>query len=141
MSEFRKLGRMRVVLDTNVLISATQWPSSAARKAVRRMYIDGTGMFVSADILEEFGEVLLRDFGYNEEQAGVIISRVLGLVHVIGTTSGPPIVPEDPDDDKIVHCAVACDADAILTYDRHLLKLKRYGKTRIVKPEEMMAIR
>ena len=49
---------MRVVLDTNVLISSTQWPGSAARKVLGQLHEQKAEMFTSAVILEEFKESL-----------------------------------------------------------------------------------
>lgn len=129
---------MRVVLDTNVLISATQWPDSVAQKVLQRIYNEKAEVFTSAEILEEYTEVLIRDFDYQEEQLGAIMSRVLALVQIVEIKSSVQIVLEDPDDDKVINCALDCNAEAILTYDRHLLKLGQFEKIRIVPPEAFM---
>jgi len=130
--------RVRVVLDTNVLISATQWPDSVAQKVLQRIYNEKAEVFTSAEILEEYTEVLIRDFDYQEEQLGAIMSRVLALVQIVEIKSSVQIVLEDPDDDKVINCALDCNAEAILTYDRHLLKLGQFEKIRIVPPEAFM---
>jgi len=129
---------VRVVLDTNVLISATQWPDSVAQKVLQRIYNEKAEVFTSAEILEEYTEVLIRDFDYQEEQLGAIMSRVLALVQIVEIKSSVQIVLEDPDDDKVINCALDCNAEAILTYDRHLLKLGQFEKIRIVPPEAFM---
>jgi len=126
---------MRVVLDTNVLISATQWPDSAARKVLRRLYSEGVKIFTSAEILAELAKVLIRDFDYDEEQVGALLSRLLAFVHIVKVSRNVKVVVEDPEDDKVINCALDCGADVILTYDRHLLKLNWYEKIKIVKPE------
>ncbi len=132
------MKRVRVVLDTNVLISATQWPDSVAQKVLQRIYNEKAEVFTSAEILEEYTEVLIRDFDYQEEQLGAIMSRVLALVQIVEIKSSVQIVLEDPDDDKVINCALDCNAEAILTYDRHLLKLGQFEKIRIVPPEAFM---
>ncbi len=126
---------MRVVLDTNILISATQWTGSVAQRVLRQLHESQAELFVSTPILEEFNEVLQRDFDYSDEEAGFIIGRVLELVHVTQARSALRVVTDDPDDDKIIDCAVDCNADVILTYDRHLLKIGQYENIRIIRPE------
>ena len=48
------------------------------------------------------------------------------------------IVKDDPDDNKVIECAIESSSDYILTYDRHLLKLKEYKGIKILKPEEIL---
>ena len=45
-------------------------------------------------------------------------------------------VKEDPDDDKIIECAIESNSEYILTYDNHLLKIKEYKGVKILRPEE-----
>ncbi|MBI5389261.1 hypothetical protein HZB01_02675 [Candidatus Woesearchaeota archaeon] len=51
-----------------------------------------------------------------------------------------PVVKEDPDDDMIIACAVASKSQFIITYDKHLLKLKEHKGIKIIKPEEARLI-
>ncbi len=48
------------------------------------------------------------------------------------------IIKEDPDDNKFIEAAIAGKADLIVSQDRHLLKLKNYGKIKIITPEEFL---
>jgi len=50
------------------------------------------------------------------------------------------VVTEDPADDRILECAVAAGSEYIVTGDRHLLKMGRYGEAKIVKPTEFLEI-
>jgi predicted nucleic acid-binding protein len=52
----------------------------------------------------------------------------------------PNVVKADPDDDKIVECAVAARSDYIVTGDKHLLMLGSYRGTRIAKAAEFLAL-
>jgi predicted nucleic acid-binding protein len=45
---------------------------------------------------------------------------------------------DDPDDNKIIECALAAGADAIVTGDKHLLRLGQYGGIRIVRVREFL---
>lgn len=108
---------MRVVLDTNVLVSATQWPDSSAVKVVRRLREKGASLFVSGSILEEFQDVLVRDFDYTDSEAAHVIQLVLFLASVVNVTTVVQVVRDDPDDDKVLACAVDCRATHVLTYE------------------------
>jgi predicted nucleic acid-binding protein len=55
----------------------------------------------------------------------------------------PPItgaVARDPDDDKIIACAAAAGAEYLVSRDRDLLTLGRYGEIKIVSPEALLRI-
>jgi predicted nucleic acid-binding protein len=49
-------------------------------------------------------------------------------------------VPRDPDDDKIVACAVAAGVDYLVTRDRDLLSLGTYVGVAIIAPEEFLHV-
>ena len=50
-------------------------------------------------------------------------------------------VRDDPDDDRILECALASDADFVVSGDRHLLALRRYKSISIVSPREFAGLR
>lgn len=50
-----------------------------------------------------------------------------------------PTVPGDPDDDQVIACALAADAELIVSGDAHLLNLKRYQSMRIVSATEALS--
>ena len=51
------------------------------------------------------------------------------------------IVKEDPDDNRVLECALASKSEYILTYDNHLLNLKEFRNIKIIKPEELKTIK
>ena len=59
---------MKVTVDTNFLISATQWDYSVAHKLLKKLILLDAEIFTTQDILDETAEVLERDFGYNKEE-------------------------------------------------------------------------
>ena len=92
------------------------------------------------DIIEEFSEVLKRDFKYNDEEINTITSDILSLVKLIIPTKNVDVVKEDLEDNKIIECALESKSDYIITYDLHLLKLKEYRSIKIVKPEDFLKL-
>ena len=129
---------MRVVFDTNALLSATLWSGSSAQKLLFRLIRRGDTVFSSKEILEEYQRVLRRDFEYSEKEMGHIISRLLAFIVVVNPLIRVKIVETDPKDDMIIECALAARAEFIVTYDRHLLSIRRHKYIEILKPEELI---
>src|SRR3989344_7291339 len=115
---------MIVTVDTNFLISATQWSYSVAHKLLLKLIEKDVDIYTTTDIIEEFSNVLKRDFNYNEEEISNIADEVLFLVKLIMPAKKLDVVKEDPDDNKIIECAFESKSDYIITYDIYLLKLK-----------------
>jgi putative PIN family toxin of toxin-antitoxin system len=129
---------MRIVLDTNILISATMWDNSVSNKLLRILAEKDIEFFTSYDILEEYRKVLRRDFKYEEESINKIILELLSYIQVIEPQRKIEIVKGDPDDNKIIECALESGSDYILTYDKHLLTLEEFEEIKILKPEDFL---
>lgn len=93
-------------------------------------------IFSSQEIIEEYKEILARDFDYGEQEIGEILERVLQFVNIVIPNIKVEVVKEDSDDNKIIECAFESNTEYILSYDKHLLKLKEYQGIKIVRPEE-----
>ena len=129
---------MRVTVDTNFLISATQWDYSVAHKLLKKFILSDAKIFTTQDILDETAEVLERDFKYSKSEAKKIIETILLFADLIEPKQKVDVIKDDPDDNKVVECAIESSSDYIITYDKHLLKLKEYKRIKIVKPEELL---
>ncbi|PIN93488.1 putative toxin-antitoxin system toxin component, PIN family [Candidatus Pacearchaeota archaeon CG10_big_fil_rev_8_21_14_0_10_31_24] len=129
---------MKITLDTNFLISSTQWKNSVAHKILIKLIRNNYELFTTEEILTEFSEVLARDFEYENNEIEKILTNVLGFVKIIKPNIKIEVVKEDPDDDKIIECAISSSSDYIITYDKHLLNLKEYEEIKIITPEEAM---
>ncbi len=128
---------MRIVLDTNVLISATIWSNSVAFKRIRDLDERNVSMFVSTKILAEFQNVLRRDFDFQDERIGEVTAMMMDVAELANGKAVVVEVKDDPDDDKNLECAAAGQATHILAYDRHLLKLKEFRGIQILRPEDL----
>jgi len=131
---------MKITADTNFLVSATQWDNSVAHKLLIKLIEINAEVFTTKEILGEFSEVLQRDFKYSEEEADKIIEKILSFIILIEPKIKADVVKEDPDDNIIIECALESKSKYIITYDRHLLKIKDYQGIEIIKPEEAMKI-
>ena len=129
---------MKITADTNFLVSATQWDNSVAHKLLLKLIETNAEIFTTKGILDEFAEVLQRDFEYSEEETNEIIEKVMGFVILVESKEKLDIVKDDPNDNKILECAIASKSEYILTYDNHLLRLKEFRGIKILKPEEII---
>ncbi len=131
---------MKVTVDTNFLISATQWDYSVAHKLLKKLILSDTEIFTTQNILDETAEVLERDFEYNKNEAKNIVGKILLFAKLIEPKQKIAVIKDDPDDNKIIECAIESSSDYIITYDKHLLKLKEYKGIKIITPEEFNKI-
>ena len=123
---------MRVVVDTNVLVSAVL--RGRTPKEVIQFIIDtpDCDWLVSKEILEEYKQVLSRPkFKLTPEiinQWWFVLDTVTRVVEVTNVVD----FPRDRKDAKFLACALATDADFLLTGDRDFEEAKNLGKTRII---------
>ena len=61
---------------------------------------------------------------------------VLQFLTLVNPIKRIEIVKEDPEDNKIIECALESGAGYILSYDKHLLNLREFKGIKIIRPEE-----
>ena len=123
---------MRVVLDTNVIISALNFPGNerlVLELALRVRF----EFFLSLFILEEVAGVLVRKFGWDEERT----AQAIRVIENAATIMEPPrlleLIGGGHANNRVLDCTVAASADYLVTGDRrHLLPLGEHHGTRIV---------
>lgn len=134
MSSAPVADRLKVVFDTNVYISAFQYPKGRTVVLWNAALAGRFRLLVSPAIIQEMAEVLRADFKWSEDRvqdAVRIVARVAAKGIVIPHTK-VSVVTADPDDDRILECAVDGKADPVVSNDRHLLNLKAYADIPIV---------
>ena len=127
---------MKVTVDTNFLISATQWDYSVSHRLLLRLIEKDVKIYTTSEILNEFTEVLKRDFKYNADEIIAIIGKMFSFVTLIIPKKQVNIIKNDPDDNKVIECALESNSKYIITYDKHLLNLKKYKAIDIITPEK-----
>jgi len=130
---------MKVVFDTNVLISSTLWQGSVSQKLLFKLIKENIKIYSSKEILLEYQKILKRDFNYSDKEISEIMDKILIFVTLVEPKEKVRIVKDDPEDDKIIETAIASFSDYILTYDKHLLKLKKFKNVKIIKPEKLIS--
>ncbi len=131
---------MKITIDTNFLISATQWDCSVSNKLLQKLIIKDVEIFTTKEILEEFANVLERDFLYGKEEIENILEKVFQFVTLVAPDIEVDIVKDDPDDNKIISCAIESHSEYILSYDKHILNIKEYNGIKMLTPEEFFKI-
>lgn len=129
---------MRVVVDTNVLISGVFFGGMPSR--ILEAWRDGSfEIVVSPEILEEYrrvGEKLAARF------AGVSLEPFLALLVMTAEVIEAPALPEqvsrDPEDDKFIACAVAGGCELVISGDKDLLEVSGFRGLKIVTPREFL---
>lgn len=133
---------MRLVLDTNVVLSALLW-RGAPHKLVAAGREKNVAFYTSAALLQELAGVLdRRQFAKILAASRITTAKVLheytGFVHVVKAPSlAEPVCP-DPDDDAVLACAVTARADLIVSGDSDLLDLKQHQGMPIIPPAEAL---
>lgn len=129
----------RVVLDTNVVVSALLFRGETSRlHALWKK--KAFSIAASKEIVAEYVRVLAYPkFKLTEgEIKGIIQEELLPFIEPIVVTGKFDGVCSDPDDDKFLACAHAAKADAIVSGDGHLLSLKKFKSCLIVTVEEFL---
>ncbi|MCH8003054.1 MAG: PIN domain-containing protein [Nanoarchaeota archaeon] len=97
-------------------------------------------VFITLEILKDVEKVMRRDFDEPEEMIKRQINLILTYAKIVAPKYIGNVVKEDPDDDMILRCSARINADYIVSGNKHLLKLKKFGNTKIVSPKEFMDI-
>jgi uncharacterized protein len=129
---------IRAVLDTNVLVSAFTRPRGLVASLWRAVQARRYRLLVSPALTHETARVLRKDFQWEERR---IIRRSKRLVRV-GELITPQVtldvIHNDPDDNRILECAVEGKADVIVSGDHHLRDLKSYRGIPVVRPIDFL---
>ena len=133
------MNKTIVVFDTNIFISAVFWNGNSY--ALVKMSINQEIIvFISAHIIEEIRNVLIRDFNLQKQEIDDVINAVLYFTHLVEPKEIVEVIKDDSADDRILECALACNANFIITYDKKILNLKSFRNINIVTPEEFIKI-
>ena len=122
---------LRVVIDTNVYISAIFW-GGKPRNIIDLGREGKIQIFTSEDIEQEILDKLITKFDLNSCDADKIMVDFSSFTKPIRVSRRIHVVKDDPDDDKFIECAVECSAEFIVSGDKHLLKKKKYKGIDIV---------
>lgn len=132
------MGKERLVLDTNILISALGWKGNP--RAIFQKILNGDfELLISSKQLKELMRVLdYPKFGFAEDKKSRFLSIILEAATLVEVRHKLNIIKEDPSDNMLLECALSGGADYLITGDRHLLKLKMLKNIKIITPKEFL---
>lgn len=128
---------IRVVADTNIYISALMFgglPGAFLDLAFK----GAVQLVISPILLDELDEKLRMKFSLSSNDADLVRQRLETTAHLVSTVSTLAVIKADPDDDRVLECAIAGHADYIVSGDRHLLKPSSYEAIPIVTVRHFM---
>ena len=123
---------MRVVLDTNVIVSGLNFPGN--ERLVLELALRGRfELYLSNFILDEVGGVLERKFDWNEERSAQALGALRNAASIIDPQRLPDVVQSGHPDNRILECVVAANAQYLVTGDRkHLMPLEKHHGANIL---------
>ena len=122
---------MKVVFDTNVFVSALTLPNGRGDQALRKIVEGEDSLALSKQILDELLSVLARKFARNREELARVAVFLSNLGEIVEPAESLTVLADEPDN-RIVECALAANAQLIVTGDRAMLALGEYQGIRIV---------
>ena len=133
------MKRLRIVLDTNVIISGILF--GGIPRSILDMLISGKhDFFLSMAIIEEIREVLNRPkFGFDNGNALMVVEELHSLCTIVKPVKSIKFIIDDPADNKILECAVAANAEIIISGDSHLLSVGSYKGIKILSPRQLIS--
>jgi len=136
---------MRIVLDTNVWLSAIFWQGEASQIVElaenKNFKLD---MVITKDILLEIRSVINREAKFQKflenrmENIRTILATILDLAVLVEPARKVNVIAADPNDNKILEAAIAGKVDYIISYDTHLTDLKKFEHTKILTPAQFI---
>jgi putative PIN family toxin of toxin-antitoxin system len=143
---------IRVVLDTNVFVSALLVPDSPPARILEFALEGILRLVMSPGIIKEIGSVfnyprLRKSMKKHRLTDAEVAETIFKILKIATITPGAEIAPgasQDPADDMVLSCAVEGQADFILSGDQDLIKLESYQLIKILTPAtflEMIAQR
>lgn len=139
---------MRIVLDTNVLVSAILSPHGKPARILRLVLEGKAVLILSRSVLAETERVLrypklrrlLKRKGISLKEVHEFLKKLTGIAVLAPDQTSVNAVSEDPSDNMFLACAVEGQADFIISGDQHLTALGTFQGIMIVDPAEFLRL-
>lgn len=133
-----RLLRPKVVLDTNILISALALFSESADQIIELARRGEIELYISKPILIEFKRVLTVKFRYSEHEANERLASIIRVATLVNPSERFSAIQNDESDNRILECAFAAKANFIVSGDKHLKTLREFKSIKILPPSEFI---
>lgn len=132
----------RVVLDTNVLISALLQPAGSPRAAVNKVKSANGVLLFSDETFDELTTRLFRpkfDVYVSRRHRTVFLAQLETVSEWVAIT-GAKLGCRDGDDDKVLETALTGNADCLVTGDRDLLDMSPFHGIPVLTPADFLEL-
>lgn len=130
----------KVILDTNVLISAALTPGNArtiVTWASKRQVL----VYTSLDLTDELARVLGKKIGFETLKVQAIMRSFYKTIYrTVYPEERLDVIADDPTDNRVLEAALAADANYIISGDKHLLNLGKYRSIKIMAPGDFVQL-
>jgi uncharacterized protein len=127
----------RATADSNIWVSGLNWYGKPHE--LLNLARDGTvELAISDAILDEFSRILHDKLEWSDDRLNSMRAEVATFTKRVSSTETLDVVKADPDDNRILECAVAAGSDVIVTGDAHLLQLGAYRGIKIMKVADFL---
>lgn len=135
---------LRIVLDTNVIVSAIISPYGAPRQIFEAWRQHRFDLLISEAIIAEVARVLRyprlqENFRLVEADIQIVLDSLLNDAYLLEDLYEVRR-SRDPDDNVFLACALEGKADYLVSGDAHLLEIKYYYGTQIINPHQMLVL-
>lgn len=144
-----KLGqiksKMKVVLDTNIWLSAIFWKGEAS-KIIENCERNNILIIITEQILSEIldvlnkGEKFQKFINSRNQEIEDLIRTILKIAILKESKIKLEIVKEDPKDNIILEAALAGKVDYIISYDKHILNMLEFRRIKILNPKGFLKL-
>jgi putative PIN family toxin of toxin-antitoxin system len=137
---------MNLVLDTNVWLSAIFWDGEANKLIERVLSDNKIKIFISREIISEINEILNREekfdrfFEDKRKDIEDLIRVILSKCELIEVNSEFDVIKQHKSDNIFLELANDCNANYIISYNKHLLNLIEFKQIRILSPTDFLKI-
>lgn len=130
---------MRIVLDTNIIVSGLLVPEGTCGKVLRLLERPDVIALTSPSLLEELSTTLQRKIRYTQRDASRVVQEIQRIAVVVLPVTHVDVITTDPTDNRVLECAVDGDADAIVEGDKkHLLSLRHFRGIPLITAAEFL---
>ena len=127
----------RATADSNIWVSGLNWYGKPHE--LLNLARDGTiELAISDAILDEFSRILHDKLEWSDDRLNSMRAEVAAFTKRVSSTETLDVVKADPDDNRILECAVAAGSAVIVTGDAHLLQLGAYRGIKIMKVADFL---
>jgi putative PIN family toxin of toxin-antitoxin system len=130
---------VRVVFDTNIYVSALAIPGGNAEEAYLEAIRGTFELFTSVPILTETAGVLQTKFDWPEDKVREAVQDISQTATVLRPRPTLHLLDDEPDN-RILECAIAAQAEFVVSGDRHLLALTRHAGSKMISLASFLAM-